>query len=159
MGVPLGAAGLSSYALIRRAGDDQTVNLSAGDHLEFNNFDGVGISVSSGGAQDQVSGLIELESAGTWLLLCWVDAIFSGAGGVLSLRWRNNTAAANIGFDAQLNPLTSALNSFRVPSAIALGTFATPVQVEVRILSSSLLTQISESDTSGMRALALKLAA
>lgn len=151
-------SGIGSFALLRRGGDDQTTNVNAGDHFEFNNLDGTGVSVSSGGAQDQASGLIELESAGTWLLVCWTNGIFSGAGGRLNFRWQNNTTPGIIGFAGEVNPHTFASAEFKANVALGLLTIAAPAQVEVRIISETLLTQISESDSEGMRALALRLA-
>jgi hypothetical protein len=154
------AAGGLSYALIRRAGDDQTVNLSALDHFEFNGVDqGSGeVSVSSGGAQDQASGLITLAGGGVWLLIAWTNAIFSGVTGSMSFRWRNNTAGANIGFDGLCLPVTSASHEHPLGVAHAILPTTGDVEVELRILAETVLTQLSESDSGGPRALAIKLA-
>ena len=93
-------AGLSDYALVGRSGNDnaQTTNVSAGDHLEFDEIiEGSGVSVSgAGGAQSQANGLIELESAGVWLLVGTIGVDFSMSTGSVNFSWRNNTAAALI---------------------------------------------------------------
>lgn len=153
-------AGLASYALLKRGGDDQTTFINAGDHLEFTGLEGaaVGVSVSNVGNQNQGTGLIELESAGTWLMICWLDGVFSGAGGQARYRWRDNTGAADLGFSGRVTPASSVLNTYGVNAAVAIETFTTPVQVEVRIVSETLLTLLAESVDDGMRAVILKLA-
>lgn len=157
----LGIGGpVSAYALLERRGDDQDVNVIAGDHLEFNNGAAFsGVSVSSGGAQDQASGLIELESAGVWLLICWMSVDFSANTGSVNVAWRNNTAAAVLSrSEARIVPPTSTADTLRNQICATILDVATPVQVEVRLLSAVNVTRFTESDSSGIRALVLKLA-
>lgn len=155
--------GLSSYALVGRSGsdNDQTTNVAAGDHMEFDQIiEGSGVSVSgAGGSQSQANGLIELESAGVWLLVGSIGVAWSASGGSAFFRWRNNTAAADIpNSQARLNPLTSAINGFANTQAVALINVATAVQVELRLQSASLISGLSASNDNGMRAIILKLA-
>ena len=156
----LGLGGISSYALLERRGDDQDVNVSAGDHLEFNNGAAFsGVSVSSGGAQDQASGLIELESAGVWLLVCWLSVDFSANTGSVNVVWRNNTAAALLSrSEARIVPPTNTGDAKRNQICATIIDVATPVQVEVRLNSAIQVTRFTESDSSGIRALILKRA-
>lgn len=136
--------------------DEQSTNLDAGKHIEFDDElenDGSGAIVLSSGGGDQTDGLISLAAGKIYELTASLQLSFSSAAGVIDCSFRNNTAAAVIGTRGKNQPLTWVTNNVWLnPVATAIiDTTAGAVEVELRILSSSAVFDIPAFEASFLK--------
>lgn len=123
---------------------DQTANFAVGDHLELNSVvDTVqsGITVSTGAGQAQ--GIFSnLRGARSYVLNSEIRAGFANNAGDMIVSWFDITAGVFIGTVARLyaNPGTQRENV--QPQAIAVFSPVVDSQVELRIVSSTVATDI-----------------
>ena len=112
---------------------DQTANIAANDHVEFDTKDedgGVVLQTGSG----QADGIFELGSGTTFYLSAHLRPEFSSSSGALVIVWYDITNSAEIGSQALYHDSGSG-NDANQPLAAAIVTPATNITVELRIIS------------------------
>jgi len=125
---------------------DQTSNINATDHIEFDTKDedgGTGLQTGAG----QADGIFELGSGTTYLLEGVVGAEFSGNTGVAVFAWYDITNGAEIGSRAVYHAPTTAGHDPSQPVASAIITPASNITVELRIISETAMDKV-EADYS-----------
>jgi len=121
---------------------DQTTNIAATDHVEFDTKDEDGGIVLQTGA-GQADGIFELSSGKKYQLSAHLRPEFSGATGQLVIAWYDITNAAEIGSRAIYESQTHASHNANQPVAEAIVTPAANITVEVRIISVTALTALA----------------
>lgn len=121
---------------------DQTTNIAATDHVEWDTIDEDGGIVLQTGA-GQSDGIFELESGLKYQLSAHLRPEFSGATGQLVIAWYDITNGAEIGRRAIYEAQTHASHNANQPVAEAIVTPATNITVEVRIIAVTALTALA----------------
>jgi len=121
---------------------DQTTNISANDHIEFDTLDEDGGIVLQTGA-GQADGIFELSSGKKYQLSAHLRPEFSGATGQLIIAWYDITNSAEIGRRAIYESQTHASNNANQPVAEVIVTPDSNITVEVRIISVTALTTLA----------------
>jgi len=111
---------------------DQTTNIAATNHIEFDTLDEDGGIVLQTGA-GQLDGIFELGGARKYYLSASLRPEFSGATGQLVVVWYDITNAAEIGRRAIYESQTNASDNANQPSAEVTITPAANITVELRI--------------------------
>jgi hypothetical protein len=134
---------------------DQTTNIAATDHIEFDTKDEDGGIVLQTGA-GQADGIFELSSGKKYQLSAHLRPEFSGATGQLVIAWYDITNTAEIGSQAIYESQTHASHNANQPVAEAIITPATNITVEVRIIAVTALTALAnEYSTANLFEIAL----
>ena len=121
---------------------DQTTNIAATNHVEFDTKDeDGGIELQTGAGQ--ADGIFELLGSRKYILSAQLRPEFSGATGQLVVAWYDRTNAAEIGSRAIYESQTHASHNANQPLAEVLVTPATNIDVEVRIISVTALTALA----------------
>lgn len=131
----LGIGGAPAKAFLSARMDDQSTSLTTADHIEFDQqleVDGSGDIALSVGA-GQLGGLITLAPAKTYLLVAAMMCDFSGTGGVVRVRFRNNTLAAEFGAQGEAIPVSGGNQARAAWFHGIVTTGAAPEIVEARI--------------------------
>jgi len=134
-------------SIAARLDGDQTSNFAVGEHVEFalKDFDG-GLTLSTGSGQ--ANGKITLEANKTYELKAGVRVVFNNANGALIVGWYDVTNAAFLSSrTAEYHPSTHTSNASNQPVAIALVKPSTPIDVELRVLTSTSITTYEDGDT------------
>ena len=121
---------------------DQTTNIAATNHVEFDTLDEDGGVVLQTGA-GQADGIFELGGARKYYLSASLRPEFSGVTGQLVVAWFDITNAAEIGRRAIYESQTNTSNNANQPSAEVTITPAANITVEVRIISVTALTALA----------------
>jgi len=123
-------------------GADQTANIGANDHIEFDTKDedgGIVLQTGSG----QADGIFELSSGTKVQLSAHLRPEFSGATGRLVIVWYDITNSAELGSRAIYQSTTHVAHTSDQPIAEIIVTPATNITVEVRIISVTALTALA----------------
>jgi len=121
---------------------DQTTNIAATDHVEFDTKDEDGNIVLQTGA-GQADGIFELGSGKKYELSGMLRPEFSGVTGQLVIAWFDKTNAAEIGSRAIYEAQTNTSNNANQPVAEAIVTPDANITVELRIISVTALTALA----------------
>lgn len=138
--VPEGA-GTGKFLTVSLAAD-QTANIAANDHVEFDTKDEDGKIVLQTGS-GQADGIFELESGKKYELSAMLRPEFSGATGQLVIAWYDITNSAEIGSRAIYEAQTHASHNANQPVAEAIVTPAANITAEVRIIAVTALTALA----------------
>jgi hypothetical protein len=138
-----------AYAFIDLTAD-QTTNLTANNHIQFNNIVAQRGSISVSTGAGQANGIITLEADKTYRLEANIHVIVDGGTDYGTFQWRNNTTSTLIGKIATCT--NNDVNTDRPdqPTAIAVITTTAPTNVELRVIASSSLNGIESTGTSVM---------
>ena len=121
---------------------DQTTNITATDHVEFDTLDeDGGITLQTGAGQ--ADGIFELSAGKKYYLSGALRPEFSGATGQLVVAWYDITNTAEIGKRAIYESQTHASNNANQPKCDVTFTPTTNVTVELRIISVTALTALA----------------
>jgi hypothetical protein len=121
---------------------DQTTNIAANDHVEFDTLDeDGGITLQTGAGQ--ADGIFELKSGKKYQLSAHLRPEFSGATGQLVIAWYDITNTAEIGSRAIYESQTHASHNANQPVAEAIITPTANITVEVRIIAVTALTALA----------------
>ena len=121
---------------------DQTTNLSATNHVEFDTLDeDGGITLQTG--TGQANGIFELSSGKKYYLSAKLRPEFSGATGQLVVAWYDITNTAEIGSRAIYESQTHASNNANQPAAECIITPTANITIELRIISVTALTALA----------------
>jgi len=121
---------------------DQTANIAANDHIEFDTKDedgGIFLQTGSG----QADGIFELLSGKKYILSAQLRPEFSGATGQLVIAWYDRTNSAEIGSRAIYESQTHASHNANQPLGEITVTPDTNIDVEVRIIAVTALTALA----------------
>jgi len=121
---------------------DQTANIAAANHIEFDTKDedgGVVLQTGSG----QSDGLFELGAGTTYQLSAHLRPEFSGATGNLEITWRDQTNTTDIGSRAIYQAQTHSSHNANQPVCEAIITPATNILVKVEIKAVTALTALA----------------
>ena len=121
---------------------DQTANIAATDHIEFDTLDEDGGVVLQTGA-GQADGIFELSGGKKYQLSSHLRPEFSGATGQLVIAWYDITNAAELGRRAIYETQTHASNNANQPVAEIIVTPTANITVEVRIIAVTALTALA----------------
>ena len=121
---------------------DQTTNIGANDHVEFDTKDEDGGVILQTGV-GQADGVFELGGGTTYQLSTHLRPEFSGTTGQLVIAWYDITNSAEIGSRAIYETQTHASHNANQPIVEAIVTPATNIDVEVRIISVTALTALA----------------
>ena len=121
---------------------DQTANISANNHIEFDTKDEDGGIVLQTGA-GQADGIFELSSGNIYQLSAHLRPEFSGSTGQLVIAWYDITNSAEIGSRAIYESQTHSSHNANQPVAEAIVTPATNITVEVRIIAVTAITALA----------------
>ena len=122
------------WAYVTLSGD-QSTNLSADDHVEFDTIQEAGSIILATGS-GQANGLITLEADQTYELKAVLAADFSGPSGNFRARWYDETGAAYKGQQCEIAALTHTQDHSSIETAFAVFTPSVQSQVSVRIVES-----------------------
>ena len=121
---------------------DQTANITATSHIEFDTLDeDGGITLATGAGQ--ADGIFTLLAGKKYFLSGAVRPEFSGATGQLVMAWYDITNTAEIGKRAIYESQTHASNNANQPKAEVTFTPTTNVTVEFRIIAVTALTALA----------------
>jgi hypothetical protein len=120
---------------------DQTANITATSHIEFDTTDSGTIVLQTG--VGQADGIFELKSGKTYVLNASLRPEFSGATGSLVVAWYDITNTAELGKRAIYEPVTQTSDDANQPSASYILTPASDITVELRIISVTALTALA----------------
>ena len=121
---------------------DQTANITATSHIEFDTLDeDGGITLATG--VGQADGIFTLLAGKKYFLSGAVRPEFSGATGQLVMAWYDITNTAEIGKRAIYESQTHASNNANQPKAEVTFTPTTNVTVEFRIIAVTALTALA----------------
>jgi len=121
---------------------DQTTNITATDHIEFDTLDeDGGITLQTGAGQ--ADGIFELSAGKKYYLSGAVRPEFSGATGQLTVAWYDITNTSEVGKRAIYEAQTHASNNANQPNAEVIITPTTNITVELRIIGVTALTAIA----------------
>jgi len=121
---------------------DQTTNIAATDHVEFDTKDedgGIVLQTGSG----QADGIFELLGGRKYILSGQLRPEFSGATGQLVIAWYDITNSAELGSRAIYEAQTHASDNANQPLAEILVTPTANITVELRIISVTALTALA----------------
>jgi len=121
---------------------DQTANLNANDHVEFDTLDEDGGTVLQTGA-GQADGIFELGSGTTYYLTASLRPEYSGSTGEMVIVWYDITNSAEIGSRGIYVPPNTNESTSNQPVCQATITPASNITVEVRIISETALTALA----------------
>jgi len=121
---------------------DQTANIAATDHIEFDTKDTDGGIVLQTGA-GQLDGIFELKQDRTYKLSGQLRPEFSGATGELVVAWYDITNATELGKRGIYQAQTNTDNSANQPLPEIIVEPTTDVTVELRIISVTALTALA----------------
>ena len=121
---------------------DQTANIAATDHVEFDTLDEDGGVILQTGA-GQLDGIFELSGGKKYQLSAHLRPEFSGATGQLVIAWYDITNAAELGRRAIYETQTHASNNANQPVAEIIVTPSANITVEVRIIAVTALTALA----------------
>jgi len=121
---------------------DQTTNIAATDHVEFDTLDeDGGITLQTGAGQ--ADGIFELSAGKKYFLSSLLRPEFSGATGQLVIAWYDITNGAEIGKRAIYESQTHVSDNANQPAVEAIVTPTTNITVEVRIIAVTALTALA----------------
>ena len=121
---------------------DQTTNIAATDHIEFDTLDeDGGITLQTG--VGQADGIFELSAGKKYYLTGAVRPEFSGATGQLVMAWYDITNTAELGKRAIYESQTHASNNADQPKAEIVITPTTNITIEFRIIAVTALTALA----------------
>ena len=121
---------------------DQTANIAATDHIEFDTLDeDGGITLQTGAGQ--LDGIFELGAGKKYYLTGAVRPEFSGATGQLVMAWYDITNTAELGKRAIYEAQTHASNNANQPKAEIVITPPANITVEFRIIAVTALTALA----------------
>jgi len=133
--------GTGEYLTVSLAAD-QTTNIAATNHVEFDTKDeDGGIELQTG--VGQADGIFELLGSRKYILSAQLRPEFSGATGQLVVAWYDRTNAAEIGSRAIYEAQTNTSDNANQPLAEIIVTPDTNIDVEVRIISVTALTALA----------------
>lgn len=141
--LPTGGAGSGSSAstgtfISASLSADQTANLAANDHIEFDSVEAGTIVLQTG--VGQADGIFELKQNKTYVLNAELRPEFSGATGQVVVAWYDITNAGELGKRAIYESQTHASNNANDPMTQYVFKPATDITVELRIISATALT-------------------
>jgi len=128
-----GGTGDGTFLTVSLAAD-QTSNIAANNHVEFDTKDEDGSIVLQTGA-GQADGLFELQSGKKYYLEASLRPEFSGTTGQLEVAWFDQTNTAEIGSRAKYEAMDHTGNDANQPTASAIVTPATNIIAKLEILS------------------------
>lgn len=120
---------------------DQTTNIAATNHVEFDTTDSGTLVLQTGSGQ--ADGIFELLSGKTYVLNASLRPEFSGATGSLVVAWYDITNTAELGKRAIYEPVTQTTDDANQPSCQYVFTPASDITVELRIISVTALTALA----------------
>ena len=121
---------------------DQTTNIAATNHIEFDTLDeDGGITLQTGAGQ--LDGIFELGAGKKYYLTGAVRPEFSGATGQLVMAWYDITNTAELGKRAIYESQTHASNNADQPKAEIVITPTTNITIEFRIIAVTALTALA----------------
>jgi hypothetical protein len=121
---------------------DQTTNIAATDHIEFDTLDeDGGITLQTGAGQ--ADGIFELSAGKKYYLTGAVRPEFSGATGQLVMAWYDITNTAELGKRAIYEAQTHTSNNADQPKAEIVITPTANITVEFRIIAVTALTALA----------------
>lgn len=121
---------------------DQTTNISATNHIEFDTLDeDGGITLQTGTGQSD--GIFELKAGKKYYLSASVRPEFSGATGQLVLAWYDRDNTTEIGKRGIYESQTNTSNNANQPNVESVFTPTANVEVELRIISVTALTALA----------------
>jgi len=133
--------GTGEYLTVSMAAD-QTTNIAATNHVEFDTIDeDGGIELQTGAGQ--ADGIFELLSGRKYILSAQLRPEFSGTTGLLIVAWYDRTNAAELGSRALYTTQTGAAHNANQPLAQIIVTPDTNIDVEVRIIQVTALTALA----------------
>jgi len=118
---------------------DQTTNLNANDHVEFDTLDEDGGTVLQTGSGQ----IFELGSGTTYYLTASLRPEYSGSTGEMVIVWYDITNSAEIGSRGIYVPPNTNESTSNQPVCQAIITPASNITVEVRIISETVLTALA----------------
>lgn len=121
---------------------DQTTNIAANNHVEFDTKDEDGEIVLQTGA-GQADGLFELLGGRKYYLQASLRPEFSGVTGQLEVAWYDQTNTAEIGSRAKYEAMDHSGNDANQPIAAAIVTPTTNILVKLEILSVTALDALA----------------
>ena len=135
------ATGTGTYCSASLAAD-QTTNIAANDHVEFDTLDtDGGITLQTGAGQ--ADGIFELSAGKKYYLSAGLRPEFSGATGSLVVAWYDITNTAEVGKRAIYEPVTQTTDDGNQPKAEVVITPSTNITLELRIISVTALTALA----------------
>ena len=136
-----GGTGTGTYCTASLSAD-QTANLGANDHVEFDTLDADGgIELQTGAGQ--LDGIFELSSGKRYFLSALLRPEFSGATGQLVVAWYDITNSAEIGKRTIYEAQTHASDNANQPNLETIVAPETNITVELRIISVTALTALA----------------
>ncbi len=120
---------------------DQTTNISATNHIEFDTVDEGDIVLQTGAGQ--ADGIFELKQDKTYVIKGQLRPEFSGATGSLVVAWYDITNAAELGKRGIYEPTTQTADDANQPIPEIIVKPATDITVELRIISVTALTALA----------------
>lgn len=127
---------------------DQTSNLAAGDHVEWDTLASGSLNVPSTGS-GQAKGIITLPANKTYKLRSYLLFGFSGATGTNTYILYDRTNGIQIGLQSLMKPPSSTSNNFSsyyiIEAEITVG--GTPVDIDVRFNTSTACTSLYKDYT------------
>ncbi len=132
----IAAAGSGPKAYLSARMDDQSTDKTVGDHVEYDQVltvdasGDIALAVGAG----QLGGLVTLAANKTYECMAGIRCDFTTSGGVIRVRFRDNTGAAEFGSQGEALALTGVGNAQALPIAtgiIEVG--GSPIVIEVRI--------------------------
>jgi hypothetical protein len=136
-----GGTGDGTYLSVSLSAD-QTTNISANDHIEFDTIDADGNIVLQTGA-GQADGIFELLGGKRYLLKGVLRPEFSGATGQLVVAWYDITNSAELGKRGIYEAQTHASNNANQPLSDIIVVPSANITVELRIISVTALTALA----------------
>lgn len=133
--------GTGEYLTVSLAAD-QTANIAATNHVEFDTKDeDGGIELQTG--VGQADGIFELLSGRKYIISAQLRPEFSGATGQLVVAWYDRTNSAELGSRGIYESQTHASDNANQPIADIIVNPTTNIDVEVRIIAVTALTALA----------------
>ena len=139
-----GSAGSFKYGLYTMSGN-QTTNLSAGNHIEFDTSSGSlgGLATGAG----QADGIITLSGGKSYKIMCAFGSRLSSSSGYIQCQPYDRTNSTYVGVMGTAYPSTSTLNIATHSTCIAVVSPASSIDIDIRFIGSSSPYTIRSSDT------------
>ncbi len=143
---------LSAKAYTHARMNDQSTDLLAGDHVEFdlvNATDGGG-DVNLNAGVGQLGGTVNLRANKVYKVFSALRVDFSGATGVIRYQLRDNTGAALFGSEGIVVAQTSAADDGGdIPATGIIAVGGVDIEIEVRIIAVTAITAIKGASSVG----------
>ena len=140
-GNPASFGGNTLFSAVSNSASN-TTDINAGDGIVFDTLDA---SNGTAAVYDAATGIWALEAGRTYRLTGNLGGTtFSGADGIVVVRWFDLTAAAFFGNAGEQFPTSATAHISAVPEATAIFTPTVASTVELRIVSESDLTEVSD---------------